>query len=383
MRGPTKYHVVVNTVSGAASAPRFWLAWAAGLALAAASVVMSLAEGIPVRDPDDVLPAYVQMPAILLLAIGLDIVPRAVRRAGRPGGGWGGRLVTEWRAVSHERWPASHWRFALSGLAAWYLSYVAFRNVKNMAPFVHPTLYDDALADIDRFLFAGHDPAAVLHSWLGTGLAAHLFSGIYILWIGVVPASIAIALVWTRHTRAGEWYVTAVAVDWAVGALLYVLVPTVGPIYSDKAEFADLPHTYVTDLQNGMWDDRVAVLADPTGGHALQTIAAFASLHVGIMVTICLIGQLIGLPRWVRVTSWVFLGATILATVYLGWHFACDVLGGFALGAFAVWAAGVATGNRVGWRLRLTPERAPSASAERPAAPVRRSAPLPDPPGVD
>jgi hypothetical protein len=251
-----------------------------------------------------------------------------------------------------------------------------------MAPFVHPHIYDDNLADIDHVLFLGHDPAAVLHSWFGTDLAAHFFSGVYILWIGLVPGTIAIALVWTRHTRAGEWYVTAVAIDWAVGALLYVLVPTVGPIYSDSAEFAALPHTYVSDLQHTMWSDRVSVLADPGGTHALQTIAAFASLHVGIMVTICLIGELIALPRWVRVFSWVFLVATILATVYLGWHFACDVLGGFALGGFAVWAAGVATGNRVGWRLRLTPGNS-SASGVHPAAPAPRSAPLPDHPAAD
>ena len=371
----------MHNVSRAASAPRFWLAWAAGVALAGATVVMSLTQGIPIRDPDDVMPAYIQMPLIVLGAIGLDIVPRVLLRAGRPGGGWGHRLAEHWRAVVTERWPASHWKFALSGLAAWYLSYAAFRNVKNMAPFVHPHIYDDNLADIDQFLFAGHDPAAVLHAWFGTGLAAHFFSGVYVLWIGLVPATIAIALVWTRHTRAGEWYVTAVAVDWAVGALLYVLLPTVGPIYSDSAEFADLPHTYVSDLQHAMWDDRVSVLADPVGTHALQTIAAFASLHVGIMVTICLIGELIALPRWVRVTSWLFLVATILATVYLGWHFACDVLGGFLLGGFAVWSAGVATGNRVGWRLRLRPERVPSVA--HPAAPVARSAPLPDRPAAD
>ncbi|WP_370290430.1 phosphatase PAP2 family protein [Nocardioides sp.] len=348
--------------------PSFALAWAAGLLLAVLTVVFSLVEDLPIRDPDNLIPGYIRFPAIVVGAIALDVVPRALRAAGRPGAGWLGRLGSDLRSVLTERWPRSHWMFALNGVAAWYLCYAAFRNVKSMAPFVHERIYDANLADIDKFLFAGHDPAATLHAWFGTGIAAHFFSAVYIAWIALVPVTIAIALVWTRATRAGEWYVTAVAIDWALGAVLYVVLPTVGPIYSDPRTFAALPETYVSRLQESMGADRVAVLADPVGAGTLQTIAAFASLHVGIMVTICLIVELIKMPRWVRVSSWVFLALTCLSTVYLGWHFAIDVVAGAALGAFAVWLAGLATGNRVGLRARLAPsvsEPAPASSGRR------------------
>ncbi len=183
-----------------------------------------------------------------------------------------------------------------------------------------------------------------------------------------MPVTIAIALVWTRATRAGEWYVTAVAIDWALGAVLYVVLPTVGPIYSDPRTFAALPETYVSRLQESMGADRVAVLADPVGAGTLQTIAAFASLHVGIMVTICLIVELIKMPRWVRVSSWVFLALTCLSTVYLGWHFAIDVVAGAALGAFAVWLAGLATGNRGG---PCAPAWLPASASRHPHRPGR------------
>lgn len=370
-------------------APTFALAWAAGLVLAGLTVLFSLLEDIPVQDPDSVVPGYIRFPAIVLGAIALDVVPRALAAAGRPGGGWLRRLGSAGRRVVRERWPLAHWRFALNGVIAWYLCYAAFRNVKSMAPFVHEKVYDEPLADLDQFLFAGHDPSATLHAWFGTGIAAHFFSAVYIVWIALVPVSIAIALVWTRHTRAGEWYVTAVAVDWALGAVLYVVLPTVGPIYSDPGTFAALPETWVSRLQETMWSDRVATLADPTTA-GLQTIAAFASLHVGIMVTICLIVQLVGLHRWVRIASWTFLALTALSTVYLGWHFVVDVFAGAALGAFAVWIAGIATGNRMGWRARLVPERislptstGASASPAHPEALASRSAPLPDHPAAD
>ncbi len=370
-------------------APPFALAWLAGLGLAALTIIFSALEDIPVQDPDSLIPGYIRFPAIVLGAIALDVAPRIFFRAGRPGSEWASRLARSFRVVMRERWPLAQWKFALNGVVAWYLCYAAFRNVKSMAPFVHEKIYDAPLADIDRFLFAGHDPAAVLHAWFGTGIAAHFFSAVYIVWIALVPVTIAVALVWTRQRRGGEWFVTAVAVDWALGAVLYVLVPTVGPIYSNSSSFAELPETYVSRLQDSMWGDRVAVLADPVGAGTLQTIAAFASLHVGIMVTICLIAELIRLPRWVRISSWVFLGLTALATVYLGWHFFVDVIAGAALGAFAVWIAGIATGNRVGLRARLRPDTdtvsgpAGPASATHPGALASRSVPQPDLPATD
>ena len=97
-------------------------------------------------------------------------------------------------------------------------------------------------------------------------------------------------------------------------------------------------------------------LGDVFGSGTLQTIAAFPSLHVGIMVTICLIVQYVGLARWIRVVSWVFLGLTVLATIYLGWHYFVDVIAGAAVGSVTVWAAALATGNHVGLRPRLAQE---------------------------
>lgn len=327
----------------------FGWAWIAGLSMAAATVLLAFAYDLPIRDPDSLIPGYIRFPAIVLGAILLDIAPRAIWRARRAPS----TFVAVWRDIVHERWPLSHGLFALGGVAAWYLCYATFRNLKSMAPFVNENIYDEGMAKLDKVLFLGNDPADLLHDLLGTTWAAHLFSSVYIIWIVLVPVSIAVALVWTRHPRGGAWYVTAVAFDWLLGAATYLMFPSVGPIYSDPATFEMLPETYVSRLQDSMWADRVAVLADPWGSGTLQTIAAFASLHVGIMVTICLMTHYLGLPRWMRWVSWAFLALTVLATVYLGWHFFVDAIAGFALGAVTVWAAAMATGNRVGLRPQL------------------------------
>jgi hypothetical protein len=321
-------------------------------------------EDLPIRDPDAFIPGYLRMPLIVLAAILTDIVPRAVHRSGYQLK----RVPAAWQEVAVERWPRSHWVFALSGMAAWYLTYATFRNLKSFVPFVNQNNYDAELNSIDKAIFLGREPADLLHDVIGTGVTAQLMSAVYLVWIFLVPVSIAIALVWTRHNRAGSWYVTAVAFDWMLGAAIYLMVPTVGPIYSDPDEFTDLPHTYATWLSEELLDDRVAVLADPKDSGTLQSIAAFASLHVGIMMTICLVATFVRLARWIRVSAWAFLAATCVSTVYLGWHFFVDVLGGLALGTIGVYLAAMATGNHDRWRPRLRieeEEREPEASGAR------------------
>ncbi|HSU02941.1 MAG TPA: phosphatase PAP2 family protein [Nocardioides sp.] len=320
----------------------FRSAIAVAAAMAVATALVAAAHDLPVRDPDGVsIPTWVRLPAIVLLAVALDVVPRWVVAARRDGEGAGSAL----RVVVRERWTRDQVGFTVAGLAAWYVSYVAFRNLKGYLPFVNERLWDTELARADRLLWLGRDPADVLHQALGTGWMTWLMSGVYVLWIGLVPAMLAIALVWTRRSRTGELYVTAVSFNWLLGVAVYYLVPSLGPIYSAPGDFADLPATFNTDVQQLLLDDRVAVLAGAWDTRAVQTIAAFASLHVAITVTTCLVAELIRLPHWIRGSAWTFAFLTSLSTVYLGWHFFVDVLAGAVVGVAAVVLAAVATGH--------------------------------------
>jgi hypothetical protein len=326
------------------------------LALAVVTAVVALSYHLPVRDPDGVaVPTYIRFPAILGLAFLTDVVPRAAWRSRSLL-----RLPHALVEVVRERWPWEHIRFALVGLGAWYLTYAAFRNLKSYVPFVNRDLWDGRLEAFDRTVWLGHDPASVLHHLFGVGWAASFFSLVYVAWIVLVPVSLAVALVWSRDHTAGEWYVTAVAVDWVLGVVSYFALPTLGPVYAEPGDFTALPHTFVTTLQESMIADRHEVLEDPFATHAVQTIAAFASLHVGIMVTVCLMTGLLMMKRWVQVVMWVFLALTVLATVYLGWHYFVDTLGGVVLGAAGVWIAAIGTGNHVRGRPRMLVRERPS-----------------------
>ncbi|HET6152727.1 MAG TPA: phosphatase PAP2 family protein [Marmoricola sp.] len=359
--------------------------WCA-VALVIAMVVVSWVKDLPIRDPDGVIvPGYIQIPAILGFAWLLDVAPRAILRA-RSLGGSGFR--TEFAAVVSERWNRRHTVFALSGLATWYVSYAAFRNLKSYVPFVNHKIWDSKLEHIDHTLWLGHDPATVLHSLFGTTWAAELFSSVYILWIGLVPFTICIALVFTRRPAAGSWYVTSISLCWALGAIGYFLLPTLGPAYSKPSDFHYKWHSYTQDLITSLANDRKAVVpanlpgggahGDPHATHVLQSIAAFPSLHVGIMVTICLFLVLTRAPRWSRVSAWIFLALTVLATLYFGWHFSVDALGGVVLGTAAVWLGALATGNSVNGIPRLiergTYEDAGADDPDQSSAEANRSA---------
>ena len=330
---------------------------AAALALAAFMVAWEF--HLPIRDPDGVsIPTWVRLPAIVRGAVALDVLMRWVVLVRSSGLSARDTL----RTVLQGRWDRDQVAFTLTGLVAWYVAYVAFRNLKSYVPFVTDGIRDRELARLDRVLWLGHDPAEVLHQVLGTDWAAWLFSSVYVVWIGLVPATLAIALVFTRRSTSGAWYVTAVSMNWLIGAAVYYLVPTLGPIYSSPQTFAGLPHTYNTSIQEWLLSDRAEVLAGPWDTTAVQTIAGFASLHVAVMITICLVVQSLGMPLVLRVAAWTFALLTAVATVYLGWHHFVDVVAGIAIGVVSTAVAGHATGYTVRRR-----ERAPASGLPAPA----------------
>ncbi len=311
------------------------------------AVLVARLHHLPVRDPDDSIvgPSYVRLPLIAVTCFLLDVVVRSLRGDGTGPSGLNG-VRTRIRVVMRERWSPPRVRLVLIGMASWYLAYVGFRNLKSYVPFVRPHMLDEDLLRLDRELALGHDPATVLHDLLGTGVAAHLMSVTYVAWIVFLTLSLVIALFWSSNIATGCWYVTAVAINWVLGVAIYYLVPSTGPIYARPELFANLPETQVTHIARTWLADRTAMLADPNGTDALQTVAAFASLHVSVMVTASLVAMMIKLrPLWVQWGLWVFMFLNVLATVYLGWHYLLDVFGGVAIGVVAVWTAAWGTGN--------------------------------------
>ena len=317
--------------------------WAGGLVAAATVIGGLIATGsvdLPLRDPDHVAALYLGL--VGLGVAGLVFVDVAWRARGRSGPGWPSRAAMA--AVRRERWTPARCAAAGLALVGFYATYMAYRNLKAIVPLLRPgDNFDAPLAEADRALFFGNDPAALLHTLLGTGAVTHVLSAFYVAFIVFLPLTIGLALVFSTDIRPALFYVTAQSVNWVLGIGSYFLLPSLGPIYFDPGAFAELPGSEVTRLQGVLMQQRVDFLADPATGTP-QSIAAFASLHISMSFTAALAAHVLGLGKRLRVALWVWLAITTLGTVYLGWHYFVDDIAGVAMGALALVLARAFTG---------------------------------------
>jgi membrane-associated phospholipid phosphatase len=254
----------------------------------------------------------------------------------------GAEIAEVWRT----RWTPRRLMVGLVTILSFYVTYIAYRNLKSYLPVLREANFDAALLDLDRALLGGNDPAALLHSILGKGVASHVLSSVYLLYLSFVPLSVVGALAWTRKVATGIWYVTAVNFNWVLGLVSYYLVPSLGPVFVDPPLADQMPATAVWNLQQILLVDRVRFIDDPMGSGSVQSIAGFASLHVSVLFTAALMAYLMRARRMLQFALWTMLGLTVIATIYFGWHYVVDDIAGLIIGALSVYLAGVTTGWR-------------------------------------
>ena len=342
----------------------------AGPAVAVAALVAALiactAAGVSLRDPEGVASSRLLVAfGIVAALIAIDAYVRAARRAGtrRP-------PLPDIGAVLRERWPKRRIVAVGVALLAFFASYLAYRNIKSVVPLLRPDdSFDRELLSIDRDLFGGTDPAALLHDLFGTGIAAHGLSAVYMMFFLFIPISLAASLVFASDVRVGLFFCTALSLNWLVGAGSYLLLPSLGPVYADPGTYAALPATPVDELQTWLIEQRTTFLADPSVAGSAQSIGAFASLHMSIYCTGAVAAHLLALPRRVTVTLWVLTGLTAMSTIYFGWHYLLDDAGGVVIAVTSLALARVLTGfdlRKARESRRVTapaPERAPELAA--------------------
>jgi hypothetical protein len=306
------------------------------LALAATA-----AADVPLRDPKGVTLTRLSIAVAMLLGfVLLDLTLRARRRTP-------GRTLPTREALAatrRERWTPARAATAGAALLGFFLTYLAYRNLKSVVPLLHSGLEDAPLGDLDRAVAFGNEPAQLLHGLLGTSAAAHVLSLAYMAFFLFIPVTLTAALALLTDLRAGLTYAAALAANWLLAAGSYFVLPSLGPIYADPALFADLPVTAVSDLQALLIGERTAFLANPAIPGSAQSIGAFASLHTSIVVTAAIAAHLLGLPRIVKAAAWAFVALTLVATIYFGWHYLADDVAGVAIAVVALLAARALTG---------------------------------------
>jgi PAP2 superfamily protein len=303
------------------------------LAALAAAAAATGSAGVPLRDPGGVTVRRLATAVGVLLAfVAADAVARAARRTGMRG--LSARAVL---GALRARWTRERIALVAVAVLCFHLTYLAYRNVKSVAPLLRPgDLFDAQLLDVDRWLFGGRDPGPLLHSLLGTGAAAQVLADVYMLFFLLIPVVLAAGLVLLHDVRAGLHLATALSLTWLLGAGSYLLLPSIGPFHMDVATYADLPVTSVRELQDSLIAQRGMFLADPSAPGAAQGIGAFASLHTAICCTALIGAHLVRAPRGVKALLWVMTSGTVLATVYFGWHYLLDDVAGVGIALLAL-----------------------------------------------
>ncbi|RNL81139.1 phosphatase PAP2 family protein [Nocardioides marmorisolisilvae] len=310
--------------------------WALVLTFVAVGIARSAVVGVPFRDPrgEYFRGRLALTVGVFVLFVVADGVIRARRRSDL-------RSVL---ASIRRRWDARRLAAAAVALLAYDVTY---HNLKSWDAFNKPR--DAMLESWDRWIFGGHSPAVLLHHLLGVGSSAHAimlwYSSFALLAILAFPAAVALA----RRTRDAYVGIASLCWVWILGTGTYYLIPSLGPFHEAPQDFASLPTMTAQRTQRTYLAERAQLLAHPGTHDAFAQVSAFASLHVGVTATI------IGLAWWHRlrrtvIALSVYLVGTMIATVYLGWHFFVDLPAGLVIAGLA-WILGPLT---IGVRTRPT-----------------------------
>jgi hypothetical protein len=285
------------------------------------TVVRSRQVDIPFRDPDGKLFAHkiVSTAETLVVFVLVDIGVRWLR--GRRDG------LSAWQ-TARARWTPYRLGMIALALVAYQTVYLCYRNLKSWDVFLAPK--DSMLLRWDRWLFLDHSPAVLLHDLLGQDLAARLLSHLYESFSNVITIALVAALAFAPSVRSTYVAVVAAMWAWILGVGSYYVIPSLGPFHAAPQEFAGLTRTSIQGTQAEYVQQRDQLLAHPQAHDAFAQISAFASLHCAMTCLVFLVARYYGL----RVISWVaaaFLAGTVVATIYLGWHFAVDDIAGLII----------------------------------------------------
>ena len=211
-------------------------------------------------------------------------------------------------------------------------------------PLLRPdVLFDRQLAESDRGLFAGNDPAELVHALLGTGVLTHVLSAAYVAFILFLPGWLGLALVFSRNLQAALFYTTAQSLNWVFGIASYLLLRRW--THLRHAGRVREPARFGGDAPAGRPARPAGRLpGGPRDGDAAEHRGLRLAAHLDEPDCGWSAVYLLGLgTRW-KVGLWIWFALTNAATIYFGWHYVLDNVGGVLVCVLALVLARALTG---------------------------------------
>jgi hypothetical protein len=241
-----------------------------------------------------------------------------------------------------------------------HVTLTVFVNLKLWIPVINERLYDSPFWRWDRILHFGVDPAVFASELAARWKLLGVIDRAYMLFF---PAQLVVPLLFMMSARLrpqrGRFFF-AYCLMWMVGSLVYVLWPSLGPIYYAEARFPWIDQApYAYTLQGILIEDYAKFRAVPSTHHVklYYGVAALPSLHVAMFALFAIATR----PwRPVAAVLWLLTAITFVGSLALAWHYAIDGYAGALLALAVWWIAGRC----------VAPQSEPAASAS-PAAIAR------------
>ena len=194
--------------------------------------------------------------------------------------------------------------------------------------------YDDVLYRWDCVIFGGAEPWQLCRHILDESCAGTLCL-VYCAFFPVLIACILWLTLCGRQDRS-DALTCAIVIGYAVGLLGYHLAPVYGPAFVFTSASPGELSPLTNEMQDLLWKRTTEVQQDPSRATILpwKYIAAFPSLHISHVLLAAWYARH---SRIAVVLLSLFSVLTAISTVYLGWHYVVDWLGGVVVAAIAVW----------------------------------------------
>ena len=217
-----------------------------------------------------------------------------------------------------------------AGLTLLLMQICLLNWVKSMIPLITSFWADPLIASLDRSIL-GADAWVLLHAAFPH--SARLFDWFYAIWVPCKFGTL-LALILMPQSRTKALALLSYFLTVAIGILIgQYMLPSAGPVFYARLGFGDdfaaLPVAPFTQAGTDyLWDAYLRGAGKVGGG-----ISAFPSIHVATSAWTAFVWT-----RWhwlAGLAGWFVAVMICLATVYLGWHYAFDVVGGLALALLA------------------------------------------------
>lgn len=236
---------------------------------------------------------------------------------------------------------------ALPMMLAMILFNKGMLELKPMIPLIKPFTYDKALMEWDRALHFGVDPWVLLQPIFGNDIATFTLSIAYNMWFLAMFGT----FMWFGFARrVGElrtqFFFAYMMSWWIGGGILATLFSSAGPVYYSNIGLSPDPYQplfaflkdvntrlpiWTLDTQSMLWQGYIGK-AEPIG------ISAFPSMHNAMALLFALVTW--KLNRKLGIAFAVFAAMILIGSVHLGWHYALDGYGAYAIALFFWWLGG-------------------------------------------